>query len=415
MYKRQGQYGRRGVPGVLGGRGYGRVRVLLGRRLAGVGHGCVEGALAEGRGVGRSPPQLLQLLVQPGQGEGDAGHVEAGDEFADLGVDDLHPGLPEEGGDLAVDDEQFLVLDRAEAVEDDGGALPPRPRDVLGEFLQQGVHQQPGRLVGGRQRFLADAGLPVDAEADGHAGLGDGEEGVVGAGQGAAGEGDAEGAGAGAGPFGDAHHVVQGETLLGRGGGRLEDGQVTGDAAALGGLVGTRARHVVGDGEGPGVDAVGGQALGGLPEVQDVTGVVAVHQQHTGAAVGGPGDRADLLGGGRGEDVADRGAVGQSASDQAGEGRVVPRAAADHDGDLSRRGAGRPDDAARDGAHPAPVRGGEPFQRLVGEGGGVVEQAGHRKASMVRRSGSGVGSSVRWRVASRIIRTADSSMKKPTR
>ncbi len=148
--------------------------------------------------------------------------------------------------------------------------------------------------------------------------------------------------------------------------------------------------------------------------MQDVTGVVAVHQQHSGAAVRGLGHRVDLPGGGRGEDVADGRAVGEPPADQAGEGGVVAGAAADDHGDLAGRGGRGPDDSAGDRPHPAPVRGGEALQRLVGEGGGVVEQAGHPMASLAWCSAA-AGSSVLWRTASRIIRAAESSMKKPTR
>jgi hypothetical protein len=196
---------------------------------------------------------------------------------------------------------------------------------------------------------------------------------------------------------------------------RLEDGQVARDAAALGGLLRRGGGDVVGDGEGTGLDAVARQAFGGLAEVEDVARVVAVHEQDARAAVGGPCHGADLLCRGRGEDVADGGAVREAPADQSGEGRVVAGSAADDDGDLPGGGPGGAYDASGDGSHPAAMGGGEAFEGLVGEGRGVVEEPGHRRASRGLFSAAGAGSAVPPRAASQIIRTADRSMKKPTR
>ena len=151
----------------------------------------------------------------------------------------------------------------------------------------------------------------------------------------------------------------------------------------------------------------------GLAEVQDVARVVAVREEDAAAGLGGPRDLAHLVGGGRGEDVADGRAVGEALADQPGEGRVVAGAASDHHGDLAGGGAGGPDHAAGDLADPAGVGGDEAFERLVGEGGGVVGQACHQRTSARGRP---------WfaprpldRLASHSISAADMSMKAPTR
>ena len=100
------------------------------------------------------------------------------------------------------------------------------------------------------------------------------------------------------------------------------------------------AGDVVGDEDDPGVDAVALQPLLSQGEVHDVAGVVAGGEQQSGAVGGGPADRVGLMGGRRGEDVADHGAVGEAGSDDAAERRIVPGSAADDDRDLARRLAG---------------------------------------------------------------------------
>ena len=189
------------------------------------------------------------------------------------------------------------------------------------------------------------------------------------AGQGAAVEGDAERPGAVVGAAGQPLDLVEGRALLGGGAGDLEDREVAGDAAALLDLVRRGAPDVVGDQHGAAVDALGLQLVLGGVEVQHVTGVVAVAEQHPAALVGGLGDGVGPLGGRRGEQVAHGRAVGQAGADEAGEGRVVPGPAADHD---RHRGLGRPrgpDHAAGHGPHPAARGGDEALDQLVQEVG----------------------------------------------
>src|SRR5690606_1605466 len=85
-----------------------------------------------------------------------------------------------------------------------------------------------------------------------------------------------------------------------------------------------------------------------------------------------------LVGEGRGAGVP-RGAAGREARpDRPWEGRVVPAAAADHDGDGGLLPPRRAHDASGHGAHP-PCRGeGESCCGLLGEVVRVVEQARHR-------------------------------------
>ena len=92
---------------------------------------------------------------------------------------------------------------------------------------------------------------------------------------------------------------------------------------------------VVGDGDGLAGDAVGAKAVLRGVEVEHVAGVVAVAEEHPAAALGGRGDAVHLLRRGRREEVAHRRAVREALADEPAERRVVPRPAADHDGDLA--------------------------------------------------------------------------------
>ena len=72
----------------------------------------------------------------------------------------------------------------------------------------------------------------------------------------------------------------------------------------------------------------------------------------------------------------------EALADESAERRVVPGAAADHDGDLTLGDDGAADDAAGHAPDVASVRGDESVDHLVRERGGVVPQAGHRVLSL---------------------------------
>ncbi len=275
--------------------------------------------------------------------------------------------------DLAEEQEQLVVLDRAEAVDDRHDALAGVVR-LVGE---QPGDEEFGERGGGRHRVFGDARFAVDAQAQGHLPGGDVEEGFAGAGEGAAVEGDAEGTGAVVGPDGQPFDVVQVQSGFGGGAGDLEDRQVPGDAAALVDLVQGCAGDVVGDQDGAGLDAFGVEPELRLAEVEDVPGVVAVAEQDAAAGVGGFGHPVDLSGGGGREHVPARRGGGQAGPDQAGEGRVVAGAAADHQGHLPGGDLGGADDAAVHPGDVAAVGGDKAVQCLIREVGWVVEDLGH--------------------------------------
>ena len=212
---------------------------------------------------------------------------------------------------------------------------------------------------------------------DCHPALGDGEQRVVRAGQGAAAEGDAEGTGAVIGALRDFHRRVHRVARIGGRGGYLEDGEVAGDAAAFGAFGERRGGDVVGDGDAAAVDAVLAEAVLGLVEVQDVAGVVAVAEQHAAAVVGGLRHVVDLLRRRRGEKVSHRRAVREALAHQAGERRVVAGAAADHQRHRIRGALRVADHAAGNALHPAAVGGNQAVDHLVSEGCWFIEEAGH--------------------------------------
>ena len=337
-----------------------------------------RGAAVEGRGVDGGQPVLLELVVEEHQGQGQPGHVEAGDELADLGAHRRDAGGLEQLGDLRVDHEELLVLHRAQAVDDHGGAAPITVGGALGLLGEDALDQQRSDLVGRSDRLVAHTGLAVDAQTHAHLPVGDMEEGLGGAGEGAAVEGDAEGARGVVGLPGDALRLVEVRAGLDRRAGDLEDGQVTGDAAAVAVVLRRVGDDVVADLDDAHVDALGAQLLRGRPEVEDVAGVVAEAEHHAAAVLGVAGHRVHLRGRRRGEDVAARGAVAHAGAHPAGEGGIVAGAPADHQGGLPLRGRGRTHHAAVHDGDVVGVGQSQAADRIGREVGGVVEEIRHR-------------------------------------
>ena len=359
-----------GVGAALGGHGDG---LGLLRELGVVELDGAHGAAPVGGGVAGGEPQGLDDVVEPHEGEREPGHVQAGDELADLRVHDLQASVDESGADVVPHHEQLLVLRGAQAVDDGHHA----GAGVLGAVGEEAVHEEAGDIVGGAELGVVNTGLPVDAQAHAHRARLHVEERLSGPGQGAAVEGDAEGAGAVVRPVEDLDDLVDAQARLAGRRRHLEDGQVPGDAAALEMLVGGSGGDVVGDQDAAGVDPLTLEALGGLPEVQDVPGVVAEADEDAGAPVRGLAHGVGLRGRRRGEDVPAHGAVGESLADPSGEGRVVARSAADDEAHLPGGGAGGAHDAAEDRLEVDGEGAGEAGDGLGGEVVGVVHESGH--------------------------------------
>src|SRR5690606_4992791 len=73
-------------------------------------------AAPEGGGVHGRPPQRLELVVEQHRGDRQAGHVQARDVLADLGLDEREALGLEAVRDAREDDELLLVRRRTEAV-----------------------------------------------------------------------------------------------------------------------------------------------------------------------------------------------------------------------------------------------------------------------------------------------------------
>src|SRR5450631_1892009 len=226
-------------------------------------------------------------------------------------------------------------------------------------------------------RAIGDAGLAMDTEPDAHLTVGDGDQRVVGTGERAPGERDTHRAGAIVRSLRDPFNVVQAHAFLGGGTGNLEYRKGAGDASAPVALGRRRGRDVIGHGQDAYVDSFGAHPLGCLPEMKDVTGVVAKAEQYAASAVRRFQHGVHLRGGGGGEDVAARSTVRQAGPNPAGEGGIVASAPAYHHGDLTGCGPRGPSDTAVDLSQVATVRGHQALECLVREVCGVVNEVRH--------------------------------------
>ena len=243
--------------------------------------------------------------------------------------------------------------------------------------MQQRLGEEVCELVRRRHLLLSDARLAVDAHPHGHPPEGHLEQPAVGTRQRAAAERDAQRPASFVGAGSDPCDIVQRATLV-RGRTRdLEHHKIACDASPPVNLVGGGAADVIGDDHGAARNPLGLEAPLSLVEVEDVSGVVAIAQEHAGAGLRCDSHAMHLIGRWRREDVTDDSTVGQSAPDQPAERGIVAGASADDHGHgrLARRVTAH--NAARDGAHPAAVGGDEPFNHLVNERGGIVEKQGH--------------------------------------
>ncbi len=360
----------------------------------------------ERRGVARGVVQTGELVVENHQRQREPGHVERGDELADLRPVRPQPGRREPTMDLSVADEHFLVLRAPESVDDDGD---PPVADV-GELGEHGVDEDVGDLVGAHPLGRPDTRLAVDPEAELHVTGVHREQRLGLAGQRAAVERDAEGAGGGVGLACGRLHPGQVVAAVGGRAGDLEDEQSAGDPAPVVGVLGRAGGDVVRHQHGAVVDALAGEPPSGETEVHDVAGVVAETEQHAGAAVGRAGGAVDLLGARAGEDVADDGSVGEAVADQPGERRVVPAPAADDDGHLAGPRHVPADDAVgvRHPAHGAAVRRHEAVDPVGLERLGRAEQ-GHRRSSAVVGAATSASSLLRTSSRSAAIWSASAS------
>src|SRR5450759_2878930 len=230
-------------------------------------------------------------------------------------------------------------------------------------------------------------GLAMDTEPDAHLAVGDGEERVVGTGQRAPGERDTHRARSIVRSLRDPFDVVQAHALFGGGAGNLENRKVAGDTSAPVALGPRCGRDVIGHGQDAYVDSFGAHPLGCLPEMEDVTGVVAKAEEYAASSVRRLEYGIHLGGGGRGEDVAARSAVCEAGPNPAGEGGIVAGASAYHHGDLTRFGLRGPSDAAADLSEVATVCGHQAVECLVREVRRVVNEVRHHVTPGVTQTG----------------------------
>src|SRR5207244_6006105 len=104
----------------------------------------------------------------------------------------------------------------------------------------------------------------------------------------------------------------------------LVDKDQAGHAAALFGLRGGSARHVVADAHGRSDHALELEHLGGHLEIHAVAAVVSIQLQHAGAAVGSAHGFDAVVHSWAGKDIADSAAVQQAFSDISEEHGELP-------------------------------------------------------------------------------------------
>ena len=100
-------------------------------------------------------------------------------------------------------------------------------------------------------------------------------------------------------------------------------------------LVAGRRGHVIRCQHGADLDVFHRRQFGGHVEVHHVAGIVAVHEQHAGAAIDSLGAFVDRIWRGRCEDVSDGCCIGKALADEPEECRLVPGTAADDEPDFS--------------------------------------------------------------------------------
>ena len=264
---------------------------LLGQRC-GVEVDLTNRATTVSRGVAGRQPQRFNDLVEPHQSQRNTCHVEAGDELPHLRVDDRQPRLLETTTDVVPQHEEFLVLGGAKSVDDRDD---PGPR-IVRAVGQQPVDEHGGDLVGRTESLVMDTWLPVDTHADTHLTRRDTEQRLVSSRQGAPGEGHPEGPGAIVDTIEDLDDLVDVTTFLTGSRCHLEDREVAGDATTLEVILGACRGDVVGDEQATGVDAFAAQPFRRLPEVQDVTGVVAKTDEDSRSPIRRLADRVGLGG-----------------------------------------------------------------------------------------------------------------------
>jgi hypothetical protein len=196
----------------------------------------------------------------------------------------------------------------AEPVDENGDAITFRQR----EFLKDRLHQEFGHRVGRCQPVAAHARLSVDAHADFHVLRAYLEVRRACLWQRAGSERNAHRAAIVVGKPRRGVHLVEILAEIGRRTGAFEDEENPGNAPSLAASFMGCRRNVVGNCEVSDGCAICLQIFCGHCEVQHIAGIVAVEKQDAGAAVRGAPGIKDMLGRGRGKDIADSRNIGEA-------------------------------------------------------------------------------------------------------
>ena len=180
------------------------------------------------------------------------------------------------------------------------------------------------------------AGFTVDADAYFHLVVRQIEGGPAVRGNSAGGQRHAHGAAVPANPLGKSGDLGKASSLLGGGPGHLLHDDRHTHATATGGVERILNSHVILDDDSDNWDTgVHFNEFGGHLEIHDVAGVILHDVEDAGPAIDGGGGGSDLVGNGRGEDLARAGGVQHACADEAAVKGLVPAAASGDDGDLA--------------------------------------------------------------------------------
>jgi hypothetical protein len=237
----------------------------------------------ERRGVGRRGPQFLELVVEPGESQRTAGHVETGDNLPDLRQHRLDAVLLEQRTQRLPEHEQLLVLRRTPPVEDGRG--PSRAAGARRSLGERRFQQHRGQFPGRNPSHRADSRFTVNTEAEVHVAWLHPEQRFGLPREGATVERHAKAERSSVGLARQRFHPVDVVTAVGGRAGDLKYHEVTDHPTAFRTLLRRCGGHVVRDEHRAAIDTLGAEPLLRDAEVQHITGVVAEAEQHPGAAV----------------------------------------------------------------------------------------------------------------------------------
>src|SRR5580704_1429712 len=324
----------------------------------------------------RRVPERDERIVDGRYRHRAAGHLERGHVAASETARRRQPGGAKDSTRGVRHEVEFERWRAAEAVDEEQhgrAALEP-------QVIENRIHELVGDAIGSGERDAPAPRLAVDADAHFHLILAELKGGLAGGRHRARGERDAHRAGAYVDVLAqrlERHQIAPG---LGRGADHLLNNERAGDAAPSGRIGGSLDRDIVVDDDGPDLPP---DDLRRHLEVHDVAFVVLDDEETAGPGVDGRRGFRDLVGRRRGEDLTRAGGVEHADTHEAGMERLVPRAAAGEQRDLTRLWQAPAHELALRPEHDdVGMRGGEAIEALGKDSIGGIHQLLHDGTSL---------------------------------